>query len=189
MIIVIARQHGAGGTTVMGLLLKRLPGMRKLEMGKKFRVMAKERGMSIDEFSKMLNENPTEAEKVDRAMDSYQKEEVGKGNIIVNSNLGAMVAPNADLKVLLTCDLEVRAKRVLKGGRRFGDSKAETVEEMERQLAERDENDRERYMRLYGFDMFDKSHYDLIIDTSEMAKNEVVQKIIEELKRRAPNAF
>jgi len=63
------------------------------------------------------------------------------------------------------------------------------VEEMEKQLLERDRNDRERYLRLYGFDMFDKSHYDMIIDTSEMGKNEVVHKIVEELKRRAPNAF
>lgn len=189
MIVVIARQHGAGGTTIMNLLLQKLPGMRKLEMGKKFRLLAEERGMTIDEFSELLNKTPAEAEKVDRAMDEYQKKEVEKGNIIVNSNLGAMAAPNADLKVLLVCDLGVRARRVLAGGKRFGDSKAETVEEMKKQLSDRDRNDRERYLRLYGFDMFDKSHYDLIIDTSEMAKNEVVQKIIKELKRRVPNAF
>ena len=173
----------------MDLLLKEFPGMRHLEMGKKFRLLAKKRGMTIDVFSKLLNDDPAEAEKIDREMDDYQKKEVGKGDIIVNSNLGAMVAPDADLKVLLVCDLAVRAKRVLAGGVRFGDDRAETQEQMEKQLAERDKNDRERYMRLYGFDMFDKSHYDLVVDTSEMAKNEVVQKIMSEIKRRVPNAF
>ncbi|MCK4327825.1 MAG: (d)CMP kinase [Candidatus Diapherotrites archaeon] len=189
MIIVVASQHGAGKSTAVNGLLEAFSGMRKLEMGKKFRELAEEKGMTIDEFSKFLASNPAESDRIDREMDDYQKREIAKGNIIVDSSLGAMAAEGADIKVLLTCNAETRAQRVLGGGKRYGDEGAGTVGEMARQLIERDKNDQERYKRLYGFDMFDTGNYDLVVDTGETTKNEVVQKIVDELKRRNPNAF
>ena len=125
----------------------------------------------------------------DREMDDFQKKKIEAGGIVVNSNVGAMLAGGAGLKVFLECPLDVRAKRVFQGQRRESDTRFASVEEAKKDLVERDRNDSERYKRLYGFDMFDKSHYDLVLDTSEMAKNEVVQKIMDELKRRNPNAF
>lgn len=184
MIIVVASQHGAGKSTAVDGLLKKFPKMRKIEMGKKFRELAEERKMSIDEFSQLLSDNEEESDKVDRVMDEYQKEEVAKSDIIVDSNLGAMVATDADLRVLLVCDAKIRAERVIKGGKRYGDKEATNVETMAYQLDERDKNDSERYKRLYEFDMFDWENYDLVVDTAENTKKEVVQKIVKALKRR-----
>jgi len=188
MIITVASQHGAGKTTVTTLLSERL-GLRLLDMGAKFRALGKEKGMSIEDFVKFLTENPGESDKIDREMDDHQKQEIAAGDIIVNSNVGAMLAENADLKVLLTCPLGVRGRRVFEGKQRLGDSRFTSVGEAEQDLVERDRNDQERYKRLYNFDMFDTNNYGLVIDTGETAKNEVVQKILDELKRRNPNAF
>ena len=184
MIIVIASQHGAGKTTLMNLLSKRFPQLRVLEMGKKFRELAMKRGMSIEDFSKYLSEHPEESEKIDREMDRWQKEQIEEGDIMINSNLGAMVANNADIKVLLVCPLDVRAKRVFEK-QREGDRKATSIEQVKQNLLERDRSDRERYLRLYNFDMFDKKHYDIILNTAEMTPEEEVETIIKEMKRRS----
>ncbi|MFC2174950.1 cytidylate kinase family protein [archaeon] len=189
MIIVIASQHGAGKSTVTELLSQHFSWLRTLDMGEKFRALAKDKGLSIEEFTRLLTEKPEESDRIDREMDDWQKKEIAKGDIIVNSSVGAMLTEDADLKVLLTCPLNIRAKRVFEGKSRLGDSSFTSVAEVENDLVERDRNDQERYKRLYNFDMFDTDNYDVVIDTGEMTKKEAVQKVMDELKRRNPNAF
>jgi len=178
MIITVASQHGAGKSTAVDLLLKRFPRMRKLEMGAKFRQLAEKHGMTIDDYISWLTKNPKESGRVDREMDEYQKSEIAKGNILVDSNLGALFAPNADVRVLITCPAEVRARRVLADPSRKGDKKAASVSQEASTLKERDENDRKRYLKLYKFDMFDPKNYDVVIDTAKTPKDAVVNRII-----------
>ncbi len=189
MIITVASNHGAGKSTTVDLLLEALPNMHKVDISRRFRELAAERGMNADDFTEFLTQNADESEQVDREIDEYQKQQIEKGNVIVDSNLGAMLAPKATLKVFLKCDIKKRAKRVFEGGLRYGDKIVETPKQMEKQLETRDKNDQERYKKLYGFDMFNHKHYDLILNSGENTKKEVVQNIMDELKRRNPNAF
>lgn len=87
-------------------------------------------------------------------------------------DMGTTVFPQANLKVFLTADLEVRAKR------RAKDFSDRTEEEIKKNLLERDELDRSREVSPLR-----KPEGALEIDTTCLSIEEVVERIISEIKR------
>src|SRR6202011_1601608 len=80
----------------------------------------------------------------------------------------------ADLRVWLQASLEERAKRIFR--REVG--KGLTYESVLYRTLQRDEQNRKRYLQLYGIDSNDRSDFDIIINTEKLTAEQVSSLII-----------
>lgn len=171
MIITVSGLFGSGKTTVSKMLAKKL-GLDYFCTGSILRDMAAEKGMSLIEFEKELAEKDM---KYDKGLDEKQKERAAQGSVVIDSRLGGWLVKGTDLKVWLEAPPGVRAER--SAGR-----EEITAEEAMKRIKKRDASDIRRYKKYYGIDLNDKSVYDLIIDTSELPQEEIVDRIIAKLE-------
>ncbi|GIU83544.1 MAG: cytidylate kinase [Acidimicrobiales bacterium] len=89
------------------------------------------------------------------------------GGVVEGRDIGTVVLPDADLKVYLDARPEIRARR------RAGETGEERVEVVARELSERDEKDSAR-----SVDPLKPAPDALVIDTSDLSVDEVVEKIL-----------
>jgi len=169
LIITISGPPGSGKSTLSKILSVRL-GLELVSMGDIFRKCANERCMSLEEFGQIAKCN----EKIDREIDEMQKKIAReKDNILIEGRLSGFLV-DADLRVWLKAPLEIRAGRISK---RENKSQALALEE----TSQREECERERYLKYYDIDIKDLSVYDLIIDSSKWNPeelSEIVQKAV-----------
>jgi len=165
--ITISGPPGSGKSTLSKILSVKL-GLELVSMGDVFRKCAHDRCMSLDEFGQIAKCN----EKIDREIDEMQKKIANeKDNILIEGRLSGFLV-DADLKIWLKAPLEVRAERIAK---RENKSLPKAMEE----TSEREECERERYLKYYDLDIKDLSIYDIVIDSSKWSAqeiNEIVEK-------------
>ncbi len=183
MIITISGMPGSGKSSVGKLLAKKLE-MKRYYMGGMRREMARERGMSLAE----LNELGEKEEWTDKEVDDYQKKLGEKeDNFIIEGRTSFFLIPES-IKVFLEVDERTGAERILKDLKETGDKRNEGVEErleeVERSMKQRIESDVKRYKKYYNVDITDRNHYDLIIDTTDLSVEQVVEKIIEFIEKK-----
>ncbi len=176
MIIAISGLHGTGKSSV-GRKLAEALNLTYFSAGDAFRELAKIKGMTLEDFSKYVEEN----EKIDRKLDDKIVEVAKRGNTLAESQLSAYLLEDiADFKILLTCPLEVRIKRM---AGRDGASYEEALKETEF----REKSELDRFRLLYNIDLSDKKKqqevYDFILDTQKLTVEESVEKILEEIKK------
>jgi len=82
----------------------------------------------------------------------------------------------------LDCDNKIRAERIVKDERK--DESSEDINEVISKINEREESERKRYKQYYDVDFYDTSLYNLIIDTSSIPVEEVVNKIMEKIPKK-----
>lgn len=168
--IAISGKSGCGNTTVSRLLAQRL-GIRLINYT--FHTMADEQGVSFDQMCRMAESDDS----WDRYLDRKQVERAMEESCVLGSRLAIWVLHAADIKVYLTADPEVRARRIQarEGG---------SLEEVQAATDQRDQRDRARYLRLYGIDMDAYQFADLVIDTERYRPEEIVDLIVMEIARR-----
>ena len=163
-VITIGGLHGTGKSSVADEIAQRF-NLRRMSAGIVFRQLAKERGLSIEEFSLAAEED----EEIDRLIDERLKLEAERGNVVMDGQLAAwMAGENADLNILLTATDETRVKRI-------ADRDSRDFEASLRETRTREASEKERYFEFYGVDISDISIYDLIIDTENYSLKEVVE--------------
>jgi len=172
MIIAVAGLTGSGKNTLGSLLAEQL---RYRLVCPTFKDLAKKEGIALLEFQKKAAKDPD----IDKKFDALLKEEAGKGNCVVTTWLGPwMVNPN--IRVWVHAPDEVRAERLAK---RDGVS----LKEAKAHMAARDADNRARYMKLYGIDIFDQSSFDVCVNSGYYTPEELVEmvmKVIELKKKR-----
>ncbi|MBV9673058.1 MAG: cytidylate kinase family protein [Verrucomicrobia bacterium] len=93
--------------------------------------------------------------------------------VVVGSRLAAWIM-DADLRVWLHAPLETRAERIYL--REPG--KYPSYEAVLYRTLQRDEQNRNRYLRLYGIDINDRSDFDIIINTQMLTAEQVSSLIV-----------
>jgi predicted cytidylate kinase len=167
MIITISGLHGTGKSTIGKLIAQRM-NLKYYSTGQAFRDLAKEMKMTLEEFTDYVEENPD----VDKKLDKKIIEIAQKGNIIIDSQLSAYILDSiAQFKILLTCPLELRVKRMAERDKTSYQNKLnETII--------REESELERFEKLYRIDLNNVKIYNLILETENLTVEEIVEKII-----------
>lgn len=168
--ITVGGPHGAGKSTYAKALAEALQ-LRYVSAGELFRDLARERGLTLETFSKMAAEDPA----IDRLIDERTKAEAKKGGVVIDAQLGAwMVKDLADVKVLIIAPDDVRFRRIAERDRI-------SVQESRKRTLARETIQKKRYQKYYGLDVSDLSIYDLKIDTGlypiEKAKSVVIESV------------
>jgi cytidylate kinase len=134
-----------------------------------FRDLAADIGVSFEEIHERSQQNRT----FDYLTDLNQIRLSIQPKVVVGSRLAAWLV-NADLRVWLQASLEERAKRIFR--REVG--KGLTYEYVLYRTLQRDEQNRKRYLQLYGIDSNDRSDFDIIINTEKLTAEQVSSLII-----------
>ncbi|HJO02066.1 MAG: cytidylate kinase family protein [Candidatus Woesearchaeota archaeon] len=174
MIITISGKAGSGKSTAAKELAKKLK-LKHYSIGDLMRQIAKEKNMSLNELSKSAEKDKS----IDLALDKKQIELRDKTDFVIDGRLTAYFIPYANLKVFLECNDKVRAERILKDKRE--DEKSKSINEITKKIKKREQSERKRYKKLYNVDYYDKKLYDLIIDTTNLNINGVLEKIIKSI--------
>lgn len=178
MILSITGLPGSGKTTIVKLLSQKLE-VPWYSVGDLRGKMAKERGMTIDELNRM---GETEAF-TDKDVDDYQKT-LGESNesFVIDGRLSWYFIPTS-YKIFLRVDPDVAAERIFTAsqkGERTDEPLYASIEEAKQFIENRIASDVRRYQKYYGVDFLDHKNYDLVIDTSLMTPEEVVNRVIED---------
>ena len=176
MIITISGLHGTGKSAIGKLIAQKLR-IQYYSTGQIFRDLAQEMNMTLEEFTAYVEKNP----EVDKKLDGKIIEIAQKGNIIIDSQLSGYILKSiADFKILLTCPIETRVKRMAeRENTNYEDKLKETVL--------REKSELERFKSLYHIDLSDRGKleliYDLVINTENLTIEEILEKILDALEK------
>ncbi|MDK2796422.1 MAG: CMP/dCMP kinase [Archaeoglobaceae archaeon] len=171
MKITISGPPGSGKTTVAKILSERLK-IKLISAGEVFRRLAFEKGMSLEEFSKHAELNP----EIDILVDKVQREMAEKEkDAIIEGRLSGWMIKNAELKVYIFADAEVRYSRIAK-------REGKDLSVVRKETLLREEVEKRRYQKFYGIDIEDWRIYDLIINSNRMSPEKIAEIIITALK-------
>lgn len=186
MKITLSGTPGSGKSSVAPALAKEF-GYKWYYIGGIRRELAKKRGMTLEEYNKLGEEDPS----TDKDVDKYQ-EKIGKmeDNIIMEGRTSFFLIPDS-LKVFLDVDFEEGARRIFSDlndkqkAEKRNETKARTFEEVKESLRRRVESDNKRYKKYYGIDdVYDKKHFDVIINTTGLTVEKSIKKCIDTIREK-----
>jgi predicted cytidylate kinase len=168
-VICISGDAASGKTTAAKRVQARLgDGWRIVSTGARFREYCASKGIDPQEISHLDDD-------FHRQADDHMLTLLTEGShIIAEARLVGYLAreiPDA-LRVFCECPLDVRAARFLEREPGF------TPEEARRRVAERDDADTQKFLRLYGIDYHHPSYYQCIVDTHVLAPDRVAEEIL-----------
>lgn len=169
MIIAIDGPPGSGKSTVAGILSKML-GYRLESAGRIFRTMARERGVSLEEFGAIAQNDLS----IDQALDEKTVDITRQSEyLVIEGRLTAPILSKYNIRafrVYINAPLPVRADRVAKRD-------DITTEQAREAISKREASENDRYHSLYGITQGDRSSYDLVVDSGTLTAQQVVDII------------
>lgn len=154
MIITVSGPPGSGKSTLSKTIADHF-GLNLISSGDVFRAMAMERGVSLEEFGKIAESDPDIDKEIDRRQMELSKQ---VGDFLFEGRLSGWFI-EADLKIMLKTDVEVRARRI---------SQREHIS-LEQAMDEtmiRQQSEAKRYQDYYNIDIADLTPYDLVMESS-----------------------
>lgn len=180
MIITISGFIGSGKSTVAKILEKKL-NLKRYYAGGIRRELAKKKGMTLQEFNKLGETDPSTDKFVDDILVKLGKTE---DNLVVEGRTAFYFIPNS-IKFFLDVDPKEGARRIFEEKKHSQDRNEQSTNSVEEELElqnQRIESDRKRYSKYYNFDCYDKKYYDFVIDTTKLTSEQVADKMIELIK-------
>ncbi|MCH8067459.1 MAG: (d)CMP kinase [Nanoarchaeota archaeon] len=176
MIITLSGKAGSGKSTIAKELAKKLK-LKHYSIGDLMRQIAKGKNMPLNELSRIAEKDKS----IDLELDKKTIWLRDKNDFVIDGRLTSYFLPYADLKVFLDCKDKVRAERISKDKR--SDEKSKNINELIKKIKQREQSERKRYKELYKIDYYDKKLYDLMIDTTNLSIDEVIEKIMESVSK------
>ncbi len=172
MKITITGMPGAGKSTVGKILAEKLK-LSFTSIGQMRRAIAKTRSVAIEDYNRL-------SEDTDTPVDNYQKD-FGKNNdnIIVEGRTSFHFIPDS-IKIFLDVDLKVAAERIFNDPRKT-EKKYASPDELKNAIKERLEQDRNRLRERYNIDILEKGNFDIVVDTTSLTIEQVVEEILKRL--------
>jgi cytidylate kinase len=172
-IISLTGDLGSGKSTVSNLLIERL-NYDYIYTGKIQREIANKYNMTTLELNKYAETHP----EIDEEIDSTFKSLNDSTDLIVDSRLAWFFVPKS-FKIFLKTNLMVSANRISNDNQRKSEKYA-SKEEAVNNIIARKASENKRYMELYGANCSDLTNFNLIIDTSFISPERVVDIILAE---------
>ena len=166
-VVAVSGPPGSGKTTYAKRLAQDL-GLEYHSAGSIFRRIARERGLTLEELSRLAEKDPS----IDLEIDRTTLELAQRGGVVIEGHLVAWVlARLADVLIYVKAPLPVRVERV---ARREGVSRSEAADE----ILVREVSQLTRFAAYYGLDVRDLSFFDVVVDTSTLTPDEVYSIIL-----------
>lgn len=164
MTLITVSGYPGSGTTSLATELAEGLGIELVSTGAVFRQWAADNGCSLEEYGRRACANP----QIDRDLDEMILETVGgMTSCVFEGRLAGCFFPNADLRIWLYAPHDVRQARVMA---RSG--------ETEGAMYSREAAEWRRYREIYGFDIEDKKHYDLVLNTERLSVGQLAEAVI-----------
>lgn len=185
MIISISGKPGSGKSTV-AIKLSEILGFKRYYVGGMRREAAKAKGMTLAEFNKMGEKSDI----TDKEFDEFVKKlGLTEDNFIIESRTAFLFIPHS-LKIFLDVSDEVGAERIWKALEEGGQSDRNegkglnSYEDVLDVVRERIQSDIIRYQKYYNVNIFEKNHFDLFLDTTNMNRQDEFDQVHEFIKNR-----
>ncbi|MEK6900051.1 MAG: cytidylate kinase family protein [Nanoarchaeota archaeon] len=183
MIVTISGTPGSGKSTVAAILVQKLSAER-IYVGGIRREIARQKGMTLQELNEYAKTHPETDIDVDKkaAADAKALDKKGK-KVIVEGRTQFHFLPES-LKIFIKVDPDEGARRIWKDlqdkdtQQKRNEGNIKSFEAMKKRIYEREEEDAARYKKYYGFDHRDRSHYDLILDSTNISAEKIAESII-----------
>lgn len=177
MKITISGKHGAGKTSVAKKLAKTL-NYDFISVGNLQREIAVKKGMTIMELMEIGKKDKSiHIEMDEKTMEAGKT----RKNLIMEGLIAFHFIPHS-YKIFLDVDGDVGVKRIFEDERK-DEPRASSLEETKERLKKRLENVRESFQKYYKIDFLDPSHYNFIIDTTDLTTQEVIDKILNKINK------
>ncbi|MEX0930931.1 MAG: cytidylate kinase family protein [Candidatus Paceibacterota bacterium] len=174
-IITISGKPGSGKSTISKELSSVL-GYKHFSSGDLFRVIAREKHVTVDKIN-LLAETDTS---IDTMVDQKLRDIcINEDEIVIDSRMAWYWIPQS-FKIYLNLDLSIAADRIYNTNNkeRFeNEVTSKNVKEYEEQLKVRLRSEEKRYMKLYQQNPYDTVHYDLVIDTHYNNPKQIIEII------------
>ncbi|MGV8162344.1 MAG: cytidylate kinase family protein [Candidatus Nanoarchaeia archaeon] len=182
MKITISGTLGSGKSTIGKMLAEKLK-YNYYYTGSLTRSMAEKRNMTLLEFTKLREQDPS----LNLEVDEYQKK-IGESqnDFVIDGHLGFHFVPDS-LKIFLKCTPEIATKRVYeslkeKNVQREKEGLETNEQSIIHSLKERHLTEVKQYLELYNVNIDDESNFDIVLDTTNSSPDEVCNKILEFIK-------
>ena len=172
MHISITGKLGSGKSTVCHLIEKEY-GFEIFSTGSIQREAARQKGVSTLELNRMMQNDCSLDYIIDDTVNRLSRERK-EDKLIFDSRMAWHFVPSA-FSVYMKADPIESAKREIAAARE--DESFSSVEEAAESLKKRRASERERYLKFYGVDITDLTHYDLVVDTTGKTPQEVAEAI------------
>lgn len=168
LVVIICGLAGSGKSTAATMIAKRFR-LKHVSAGDQFRAIAKERGMNLIDLGRYAAKHP----EFDKELDQRLMTAAKKGGVVLDGRASAFLAKKMRipaLKIFLTVDPKVSAKRVAKRDHITVAKALSGSRQREREIAT-------RLKTLYGLDTSSTEYYDAVIQTDRYSPVEVLELI------------
>lgn len=181
-IITLSGKPGSGKSSTADRVAELL-GYTRYSAGDLVRSLIRKQGMTLDEFNNMA----LHKHQLDHDIDEELRKLRDQKDIVIDSRLGFYWIPES-FKVYLDLDIDVATARIFKDAvnneLREGDSQVgSTIDEVQRSVQGRLENEKQRFKTLYGINPYSNANFDLIINTSRHSPQTVALTVFDTYKK------
>ena len=174
--ISISGSVGSGKSSVAKIVSQKL-GYKYHSIGEFMRKIAHQKNIHLSDLSKIAERDKS----IDYQLDDMQKQLNNQQDFVMDSRLGFYFIPSS-YKVFLKVPVNVAASRIFKDKRK--NESYSNLEETKNHLRRRMQSEKLRYKQCYGIDFPNESDFDLVIDTTNMGKEQVAEEIIMGFKEK-----
>jgi len=188
MIITISGNPGSGKSTVAKILVEKL-GLERVYVGGIRRELAKEKGMTLQELNEYAINHPETDVDVDKKAAALARELEKSGKTVVVEGRTQFHFIPESVKVFIKVDPKEGARRIWKDLQnketnvQRNEGNFSSLEQVQKRVLEREEEDAKRYMKYYGIDHRDERQYNLVVDTTKITAEQAADKVIKYIKR------